>query len=154
MGLKILGGQDPCGVLRRHKDHTKVIVFKNNHSANPHMHRRRHGIKCHVDIMSTKDYKYKKLRNEEARKLVVKLAATGRVILTTHARERLLERVIIFNDVINVLLSESMRVSDGELERGSYTYRCSTKKFVVVVGFTVRGDGVIVITVFKADRKA
>lgn len=103
--------------------------------------------------MSTKDYKNKKLNKEEARKLVTKLANEGRVILTSHARERLLERHIIFNDVLNVLLSDSMRVAEGELERSGYAYRCSTKKFVVVVGFTVRGDGVIVITVFKAERK-
>lgn len=103
--------------------------------------------------MSTSDYKNKKLNKEEARKLVVKLATSGRVLLTSHARERLLERDIIFNDVLNVLLSQSMRVSEGELEKGNYTYRCSTKKFVVVVGFTVKGDGVIVITIFKAERK-
>lgn len=103
--------------------------------------------------MSTKDYKNKKLNKEEARKLVVKLASSGRVILTSHARERLLEREIIFNDVLNVLLSTSMKVTEGELEKAGYAYRCSTKKFVVVVGFTVRGDGVVVITVFKAERK-
>ncbi len=104
--------------------------------------------------MSTKDYKNKKLNKEEARKLVLKLAAAGKVILTGHASRRLTERGVIFNDVLNVLLSQSMRVSEGEPENGGYTYRCSTKKFVVVVGFTIRGDGVIVITVFKADRKA
>lgn len=104
--------------------------------------------------MSTKDYKNKKLNKEEARNLVLKLAASGKVILTNNARERLFERTIILNDVLNVLQSESMRVFDGEPEKGGYTYRCSTKKFVVVVGFTVRGDGVIVITVFQADRKA
>ena len=104
--------------------------------------------------MSTKDYKNKKLNKEEARKLVLKLAAAGKVILTSHASQRLTERGVIFNDVLNVLLSQSMRLSEGEPEKGGYTYRCSTKKFTVVVGFTVRGDGVIVITVFKAERKA
>jgi len=47
-----------------------------------------------------------------------------------------------------------MRVAEGELENGTYRYRCTTTKFVVVVGFTVRGDGVIVVTVFKTERKA
>lgn len=104
--------------------------------------------------MSTKDYKYKKLSKEEARKLVRKLAGSGLVLISNHAQQRLIERRVILNDVLNVLLSESMIVSDGEPAIGGYTYRCSTKKFTVVVSFTVRGDGVIVITVFKAERKA
>jgi hypothetical protein len=103
--------------------------------------------------MSNKDYKYKKLSKEEARKLVLRLAESGHILITNHARQRLTERGVILNDVLNVLLSESMKVSNGEPAIGGYTYRCSTKKFTVVVGFTVRGDGVIVITVFKADRK-
>ncbi len=104
--------------------------------------------------MSTQDYKFKRLIREEARKLVYKLASAGRVILSGHAQKRLLERDIILNDVLNVLLSSSMRVSEGEFERGTYRYRCSTTKFVVVVGFTIQGDGVVVITVFKTARKA
>lgn len=103
--------------------------------------------------MSFKDYKNKKLNREEARKQITKVAASGRVILSNHARDRLLDREIVFNDVLNVLLAKSMRVSDGELEKGGYTYRCTTTKFVVVVGFTVSGDGVIVVTVFRAERK-
>jgi hypothetical protein len=103
--------------------------------------------------MSTKDYKSIKLNKEEVRKLVVKIAKSGRVILSLHARERLLQRNIIFNDVMNVLLAESMRTSEGEFYNGNYNYRCSTKKFIVVIGFTVRGDGLIVVTVFKAERK-
>ncbi len=104
--------------------------------------------------MSTKDYKTNKLNKEEARKLVSKLAAAGRVLLSGHAQKRLLDREIIFNDVLNVLLSASMRVAEGELENGTYRYRCTTAKFVVVIGFTVRGDGVIVVTVFRTERKA
>jgi hypothetical protein len=103
--------------------------------------------------MSYIDYKKTKLNNEPIRKLVLKLALSGQVILTNHASKRLNERRIIFNDVINVLLSESMKVSGGEPNLAGYTYRCSTKKFVVVVGFTMRGDGLIVITVFGAERK-
>lgn len=57
------------------------------------------------------------------------------------------------NDVMNVLLSESMRVSEGEPHPGGYSYRCSTRRMAVAVGFTVRGDGVVVITVFKTERK-
>lgn len=104
--------------------------------------------------MSSKDYKYKRLNKEEARKLVLKLAASGRVILSSHASQRLIERDIILNDVLNVLLSPSMRASDGESTVGGFTYRCSTTKFIVVVGFTVRGDGVVVVTIFKAERKS
>jgi hypothetical protein len=104
--------------------------------------------------MSTKDYKHKKLSKEEVRKLVSKLAAEGRVVLSVHAQERLLQRDIIFNDVMNVLLSSSMKISEGELENTSYRYRCQTTRFIVVVGFTVRGDGVVVVTVFTTDRKA
>lgn len=84
---------------------------------------------------------------------MLKLAAVGKVILSSHASKRLIERGIIFNDILNVLLSQSMRISEGEPEKGGYTYRCSTKKFFVVVGFTVDGDGIIVITIFKAERK-
>lgn len=107
---------------------------------------------CYVDIMSIKDYKDKKLNKEQARKLVYKLAVSGKVILSGHARTRLIERNIIFNDVLNVLLSQSMRISEGEIGVGGYTYRCSTSKFVVVIGFAIVGDGVVIVTVFKAKR--
>lgn len=100
------------------------------------------------------DYKNNKLSKEEARKLVLKLASLGRVILTAHGSNRLIERGIIFNDILNVLLSHSMRISEAEPTQGGYTYQCYTKKFVVVVGFTTSGDGVLVITVFKTSRKA
>lgn len=99
------------------------------------------------------DYKNNRLNKEEARKLIQNLSKSGRLFLTGHARKRLIERRIIFNDVLNVLLSQSMQISEGEPKLGGYTYRCSTKKFVVVVGFTIRGDGLIVVTVFKAERK-
>ena len=86
-------------------------------------------------------------------KLIVKIASEGRVIFSSHAIQRLGERGLIVNDVMNVLLSKSMRLSDGEPQVAGYTYRCATIRMAVVVGFTVRGDGVIVITVFKAERK-
>ncbi|MFN8790443.1 MAG: DUF4258 domain-containing protein [Bdellovibrionales bacterium] len=70
-----------------------------------------------------------------------------------HARARLRERDLIFNDVVNVLLANSMRISDGELENGCFRYRCQTNRFIVVVGFFSRGDGLIVVTVFRAERK-
>lgn len=104
--------------------------------------------------MPTKDYKSTKLNKEEARKLIIKLAGDGKVLLSNHARERMVKREVIVNDVMNVLLSQSMRVLEGEFENGSYRYRCTTKNFVVVIGFLVRGDGLVVVSVFKAERKA
>lgn len=112
-----------------------------------------HGILCHVDIMTTKDYKRKKLHKEEARKLVIRLAAESKVLFSTHAIERMISRNIIQNDVMNVLLSSSMRISEGELEQSSFRYRCQTNRFVVVVSFKTHGDGVIVVTVWSAERK-
>lgn len=108
---------------------------------------------CYVDIMSVKNYKTTKLNKEETRKLIAKVAREGRVLFTLHATQRLGERGLTVNDVMNVLLSESMRVSDGEPNASGYTYRCSTRRMAVAVGFTVRGDGVVVITVFKTERK-
>lgn len=103
--------------------------------------------------MSTKSYKTTKLNKEEARKKIVSVAAQGRILLTAHVKFRMSERDIILNDIVNVLLSPSMRVSEGEPRNIGFTYMCSTKKFTVVVGFTVRGDGVVVVTVFHAERK-
>ncbi len=114
---------------------------------------RRHGIKCYVDIMSHFDYKYKRLSKEEARKFVLKLASVGKIVFSMHAKERLLERNITQNDVINVLRSVSMRVADGEIGNVGYTYQCSTRKFAIVIGFAVSGDKLIVVTVFKIERK-
>jgi len=74
-------------------------------------------------------------------------------MLTSHARERLSQREVIFNDVMNVLLSQSMKVDDGEPGLGGYSYRCSTKRFAVVVSFTVRGDGLVIVTVMRVERK-
>ena len=108
---------------------------------------------CYVDIMSTKNYKTTRLSKEEARKQIVKVAAQGKVVFTNHAVQRMIERNIIINDIINVLLSNSMRVSEGEPHSSGYTYKCSTKKFAVAVGFTVRGDGVVVVTVFHAEKR-
>ena len=108
---------------------------------------------CHIDIMSTKNYKTTKLSKEVARKKIFKVAAQGRILLTSHAIQRMGERNIVLNDIVNVLLSPSMHVSDGEPHNIGFTYRCSTKKFSVAVGFTVQGDGVIVVTVFKAERR-
>lgn len=103
--------------------------------------------------MSTKNYKTTKLNKEEARKLIIKTAREGRVLFASHAAKRLGERGLIVNDVMNVLLSESMRVSEGEPHVGGYSYRCSTRRMAVAVGFTIKGDGVVVITVFKTERK-
>lgn len=103
--------------------------------------------------MSNFNYKYTKLGLEQARKLITHLASKGRLLITQHAQARLLERNIIINDVINVLLSCSMRVSEPDLQPGGYAYRCSTNKFTVVVGFTIQGDGLVLITVFKVDKK-
>mgnify|MGYP001333951054 FL=1 len=113
----------------------------------------RHDIICRVDIMSIKDYKNKKLNKEEARKQITKVAATGNVIFTSHALQRLSERGVIINDVMNVLLSNSMRVSEAEPSLAGFTYRCTTKRFIVVVSFTVRGDGIVVITVINTERR-
>ncbi len=115
--------------------------------------RDRHGNMSYIDIMSIRNYKSDRLSKEEARKLVVKIAREGRVLITWHASQRFGERGLIMNDVMNVLLSDSMRVSDGEPHLGGYTYRCATRRLVVAVGFTVRGDGLVVITVFKTERK-
>lgn len=103
--------------------------------------------------MSHFDYKNKRLAKEEARRLILKLAFEGKIIYSHHARQRLIERNIILNDVINVLGSNSMRLADGEFNKGGYTYKCSTNKFSVVVGITTNGNGLIVITVFKIERE-
>jgi len=104
--------------------------------------------------MSSKDYKRKKVNKEEARKLVIKAAVAGRVVFSAHALQRMTERDIITNDILNVLLSTSMRISEGEAESGTYRYQCQTNRFVVVIGFTVQGDGLVVVTVWKSERKA
>ena len=112
-----------------------------------------HVILCYVDIMSTKNYKTVRLSKEEARKLIKEVAGSGRVVFTSHATRRLRERELILNDVMNVLLSKSMKVSEGEPHAAGYTYRCFTKRITVVVCFTLRGDGVVVITVFMTERR-
>lgn len=103
--------------------------------------------------MSFFDYKRNRLNKEEARKLIGKLASTGKVILSQHARKRLTDRDIILNDVINVLLSKSMRISEAEFENNTYRYRCQTNRFIVVIGFSVTGENTIIITVWKTERK-
>ena len=103
--------------------------------------------------MSNKNYKADRLSKEEARKRILKVASEGRILISGHALKRMLQRNIIQNDIINVLRSASMRVSEAEPHLSGFTYRCQTVKFAVVVGFTVRGDGVIVVTVFKIERQ-
>lgn len=105
--------------------------------------------------MSNKDYSSNRVSREEARRLIIEIVkTTGRLIYTDHVLQRMGDRDFSTQDVINVLLSGSMRVSNGEPHPKGWTYRCTTGRYGVVVAFTKKADGLYVITVLKLTKRA
>lgn len=104
--------------------------------------------------MSNSDYSKKRLSPEEARKLIVQIIKDGgKLIYRHHILERMGQRDFSVEDIINVLLSPSMRVSPGEPHVKGWTYRCSTGRYRVVVAFTQLADGLYLITVMDLTKR-
>lgn len=105
--------------------------------------------------MSNHDYKSRKLTPNSARTLIRDIALRGGTIqFSPHAiSDRMPEREITTQDVMNVLKSESMRVVRVDWEKNGWRYNCATNRFVVVVSFFYKGNGLVVVTVMRADRR-
>lgn len=100
--------------------------------------------------MSPSDYKRIKLHRNEARKLISRLVLDESVTFSQHAFTRMEDRNVDLQDVWNVLESVDSFISDeGELENGSYRYRLSTNRLVVVIGFNSEGTRLVVVTVIR-----
>lgn len=100
--------------------------------------------------MSPSDFKTQKMNRNEARKLISELAKSQRVHILKHAFERMEERNVSTQDALNVLESPSSIIEkDGELEKGSYRYRLSTRKIILVVSFKSDGSLVYILTVMR-----
>lgn len=107
----------------------------------------------YIDIMSSLNYKTTRISRDEARKLIAKILQEypASVIWTKHGQERLLERGLTNDDIYNILVSPHARILDeGEVnDRGIYSYRLQTNKFLVVVSFSSDGRQLSVVTAFR-----
>lgn len=111
---------------------------------------------CIIDLMSTFDYKTRRLGRNEARKLITKIMSqhSGKVFFSRHALEELKKDGLTTLDAINVLKSPGARIyTEGEFERGSYRYRLETTNMMIVVSFLELGDGIIVVTAWDKRKK-
>ncbi len=109
-----------------------------------------------IDLMSTFDYKTKRLDRNEARKLITKIMnhMPHKVFFSRHALEELKKDGLTTLDAINILKSPGARIyTDGEFEKGSYRYRLETTNMMVVVAFLELGDGMIIITAWDKRKK-
>lgn len=100
--------------------------------------------------MSPVDFKCQKMSRNEARKLISRLVAAGKVRFVQHAYDRMEERNVSHQDALNVLETpDSFILGEGELERGSYRYRLCTNRLMLAVSFTTDGSYVVVLTVMR-----
>ena len=101
--------------------------------------------------MSPQNYKSERLNQNEARKLIAELILDEScLVLTSHAKERMEERQLIFADIVNVLKSPAMRIIGvAEFSNFSWRYRCETNRLRVVISFSVDGASIVVVTVIR-----
>ena len=94
--------------------------------------------KSSIDIISTKDYRQKRLDKTQARKLVTEI--TNRfptnIRYSAHALEELKKDNLTTSDVLNIIKSADAKIiKEPDFEKGSYRYRLETQRIVVVVSF-------------------
>ena len=90
------------------------------------------------------------LPQNQARKLVAVILATGTVTVSRHAVDEMVaDRLgrIAQTDVNNVLRLGRI-VEPGELEKGTWRYRLHSNRFCVVVAFR-SGDELVVVSVWR-----
>lgn len=94
------------------------------------------------------NYKLNRIDKNQARKLLGQILNSERpkIIFSRHALEELENDDLTTVDATNVLKSQDSFLEEGEFENGSWRYRVSTQKIVVVIAFTELGDGTIVVT--------
>lgn len=85
----------------------------------------------------------------EAKALLRKIVATGRVALTEHASGQMEERRITTPVMENAL--KAGFVEAGEYENGSWRYRVSTTRTVFLVAFRSETE-VAVVTAWRLDQ--
>lgn len=84
----------------------------------------------------------------EARKYLNEALRLGRVSILGHAAKRMIERGIGNEDIKYVL--KVGRISNPELENGSWRYRVTCEGVVVVVAFEMDSN-TVVVTVWRNE---
>ncbi|HMR08160.1 MAG TPA: DUF4258 domain-containing protein [Polyangiaceae bacterium] len=79
----------------------------------------------------------------QARKLLSYVLEHGTVFFSAHAKREIAKDAMTEQDVINVLRAGRI-FEPGELERGSWRYRCHTNIFCVVVAFSDVTQSIVV----------
>lgn len=78
----------------------------------------------------------------------------GAVRFSRHALCELEKDGLTTVDALNILKSPDSKIhQDGEFENGSFRYRIETANIVVVVGFTVDGTGINVVTAWDKRKE-
>lgn len=90
----------------------------------------------------------------KARKLSLELCKKSKIVFSGHALKELKNDDLDRMDAINVIMSPSAKISkEPEYANGSWRYRIETKNICVVITFVEKPSGIIVVTVFKIERK-
>lgn len=95
-----------------------------------------------------------RLDKNKARKLSLELCKKSKIIFSKHSLKELINDDLDRMDAINVIMSPSAKIiKSPEFENGSWRYRVETNKICVVITFTEKPSGIIVVTVFRIERK-
>lgn len=93
-------------------------------------------------------------KNQALKKIRELLKSHCDVLFTGHAIQELKNDGLDRTDALNVLHTESARITDEpELINDSWRYRIGTNAIIVVVAFMINSKGLIVITVFKIKSR-
>ena len=100
-------------------------------------------FRSNIDIMSI-------LERGRAQSLLRGIVGRDRssISFSRHARERMVERDLWVNDIVNVLCAGNIR-ENPEFKKGHWRYRVETKKIAVLIAFR----SMSCVTVITAWRK-
>jgi Domain of unknown function (DUF4258) len=105
--------------------------------------------KVKLDHGSSDDLERTRLDNNQAKKLIQKITASGDVRFTNHAKQRLLERSMSTLDVMNVLRCGKLIRKEADPE-GRINYRVEIDAMFAVVGILSKSD----LRIITAGRRA
>ena len=99
-------------------------------------------LKSKIDVTS-------RMSPSQARKILSEMLnrASHFISFTKHARQQMVERDLRAGDVLNVLKAGNIW-NEPEFENGSFRYKVSTSKIIVVIAFR-KAKNIVIITAWR-----